>query len=131
MIFTQLGQSSSFINIQSEVLIVIQKFSFNVFFFLFIFCFLYFSMQSPKRNPLEWVRILVFRPEYPGDWYQNLLFTPLNDSREIIPAPFITRVTSFERSFSNKFPQPKKVTWNESQSYCICFWHQLSIWHTR
>ena len=111
---------------------MIQKFSSNVFFFLFLFFFLYLWMQSPKRNPYELeYRILVFRPEYPGDWYQNLLFSSLSDSREIIPAPFITRLTSNE-VFFDKFPQPKKVTWNELQSCCICSWHQrlqLPIWH--
>ena len=80
---------------------MIQKFLFNVFLFLFIFCFLHFCIQNPKRNAYELeYRILVFRPEYPGDWYQNLLFSPLSDSREIIPAPFITRLTSFKWSFS-------------------------------
>ena len=103
------------------------------FFFSLSFAFFIFAYKTLRKR--VWVRIsnigvpswiswrLIpksavftlkrFKGDYPRTLYHEADFLPM-------------------KFFFDKFPQLKKVTWNELQSCCICFRHQrlqLPIWH--
>lgn len=103
------------------------------FFFSLSFAFFIFAYKTLRKR--VWVRISNIGVPSWISWRlipKSAVFT-LKRFKGDYPRTLYHEADFLQmKFFFDKFPQPKKVTWNELQSCCICFWHQrlqLPIWH--